>query len=258
MSVVELHAEVSRRWPELPPPDEAFDAFVQQRAGGALEAVQPYAADLFVVHHALLGEARALAAVQAHLAQLRPVLRRTGAAAGLIEELIAELPFELLAPRAAAPPQLAAYAGRGPLAGWLRVVAVRNLVERKRRGGVQLDDAVLENLAASELGAELTMLALRSRDEMAAAVKAAVAALDPRHRLLLRQHYLDGLSIDRLAALHGIHRATAARRLASVRDELAAAVRDRLMTRLGVGGNTLDSIVRLVGSELELGLDQYL
>jgi RNA polymerase sigma-70 factor (ECF subfamily) len=258
MSMVELRAEASRRWPELPPPDDRFDAFVQQRAGGALETAQPYAADLFVVHHALLGNARAVAAVQALLSQLRPVLRRTGASASLIDELVSELPFELLAPRADAQPRLAAYAGRGPLAGWLRVVAVRNLVERRRRGGVQLDDGVLENLAASELGPELAMFRTTYRDEIAAAMKAAIAGMEPRHRLLLRQHYVDGLNIDQLAALHGVHRATAARRLVGVREELAATVRDRLMTKLGVGGSTLDSIVRLVGSELELGLDQYL
>jgi len=102
------------------------------------------------------------------------------------------------------------------------------------------------------------MLRLHSRGEIVAAVTAAVAAMDPQHRLLLRQHYLDGLSIDRLAALHGIHRATATRRLASVREELALTVRTRLMTKLDIGVGTLDSIVRLVGSELELGLDQYL
>jgi RNA polymerase sigma-70 factor (ECF subfamily) len=163
-----------------------------------------------------------------------------------------------LGPRAAALPRLAAYSGRGPLAAWLRVVAVRNLVERRRRDGVQLDDGVLENLAASDLGPELTMLRLSYRDELSAAVTATVAAMEPRHRLLLRQHYLDGLSIDRLAVLHGIHRATAARRLASVREALAQTVRDQLMTKLGVGAGTLDSIIRLVGSELELGLDQYL
>lgn len=258
LRAAELRAAISRRWPELPPPDEAFDDFAAQRTGGSLEAAQLHAADLFLVHHALLGNSRAVAAVQEHLTQLRPVLRRTGASATLIDELIDELPFELLAPRTGAQPRLAAYSGRGPLASWLRVVAVRTLVERRRRGGVQLDDAVLENLAASELDPELMMLRLRSRDELAAAVTAAVAAMEPQHRLLLRQHYLDGLSIDRLAALHGIHRATAARRLASVRDELALAVRNRLMTELGIGVSTLDSIVRLVGSELELGLDQYL
>ena len=258
MSSLELRAAISQRWPELPAPDDAFDDFMAQRTGESLEAAQLHAADLFVAHHALLGHAGALAVVQGYLAQLRPVLHRTGAGAALIDELIAELPFELLAPRTGAPPRLAAYAGRGPLAGWLRVVAVRNLVERRRRGAVQLDDAVLENLAASELDPALAMLRLRSRDEIAAAVTAAISAMEPRHRLLLRQHYLDGLSIDRLAALHGIHRATAARRLASIREELALAVRSRLMTRLQIGGGTLDSIVRVVGSELELGLDQYL
>ena len=253
---LELRSQVSERWPDLPPPDDEFDAFVAERADPV--EVQPYIADLFLVHHALRANPRALAVVQDHLAQLRPVLRRTGASATLIDELVAELPFELLAPREGAAPRLAAYAGRGPLVGWLRVVAVRNLVERKRRGGVQLDDAVLDHLAASELGPELAVLRVSYRHELAAAVIAAVAALEPRHRLLLRQHYLDGLSIDRLAVLHGIHRATAARRLAGIRDELARAVRDRLMATLGVGVTTLDSIVRLVGSELELSLDQYL
>lgn len=245
-------------WPELPPSDEAFEAFVKQRAGEAVEVDQLHLADLFVVHHALRGHARALAAVQEQLARLRPVLRRTGASPGLVEELIAELPFELLAPRADAAPKLAGYTGRGPLGGWLRVVAARALVERRRREGVQLDDGVLEKLAAAELGPELTLLRLRYRDELAAAVAAALAALEPRLRLLLRQHYLDGLSIDQLGALHGIHRATAARQLTRLREELAQTVREALLAKLGVGGDTLDSIVRLVGSELELGLDQYL
>jgi hypothetical protein len=43
-------------------------------------------------------------------------------------------------------------------------------------------------------------------------------------------------------------------------EQLALVVRSRLMTRLPIGVGTLDSIVRLVGSELELelGLDPYL
>lgn len=258
MSMAELREVVRQRWPDLPAPDARFDAFVQQRAGDDAALPQLHAADLFLVHHALLGSARAVQAVQDRLARLRPVLRRTGADAALIDDLVAELPFDLLAPRAGGPPPLAAYSGRGPLDGWLRVVAVRKLVDRRRRGGVQLDDVVLDELAAVELGPELTVLRLRYRDEIAAAMVAAISELDPQHRLLLRQHYVDGLSIDRLAALHGIHRATAARRLAGVREELARAVRGRLMAKLGVGDGTLDSIIRLVGSELELGLDDYL
>jgi RNA polymerase sigma-70 factor (ECF subfamily) len=258
MSLAELREVVRQRWPDLPAPDAGFDACLQQRAGGEVELAQLHAADLFVVHHALLGNARAVQAVQDQMVQLRPALRRTGAGAALIDELVAELPFELLAPRAGGLPQLAAYAGRGPLFGWLRVVAVRTLVDRRRRGGVQLDDGALDELAAAELGPELTVLRLRYREDLAAAVAAAIAELDPQLRLLLRQHYLDGLSIDRLAALHGIHRATAARRLAGLREQLAHAVRGRLIAKLGVGDATLDSIVRLVGSELELGLDRYL
>ena len=137
------------------------------------------------------------------------------------------------------------------------MIAVRKLVERRRRGGAQLDDSVLENLAAAELGPELTMLRLRYRDELTAASRrhrrtrlvapaAAPPALPrrPGHRSALR------------AARHRPR--TAARRLAGIREALAASVRGRLMAKLGVGVGTLDSIVRLVGSELELGLDCYL
>src|SRR5215470_6209620 len=76
MSMAELREVVRQRWPDLPAPDARFDAFVQQRAGDDAALPQLHAPDLFLVHHALLGNARAVQAVQDRLARLRPVLLR--------------------------------------------------------------------------------------------------------------------------------------------------------------------------------------
>lgn len=254
-----VRVEVARCWPELPPPDEEFDALISRRAGEIRDGEALHWADLFLAHHALRGNARALVALQGQLEKLRPILGRTGADGALMDEVLGELPSELVAPRHGAPARLAAYAGRGPLGGWLRVVAMRTLLERKRRSRARTDEGALEQLAAVEPGPEVMLLRERCRDELVAAVTASVAALSPRQRQLLRQHYLDGLSIDELASQHGIHRATAARRLVKLREELAQAVRSALVTKLGIGDSTLDSLVGLVvGGELELRLDRVL
>jgi RNA polymerase sigma-70 factor (ECF subfamily) len=258
MTFAEACAAAASAWPALGPPDGAFEAFVRERATDDADLAQLRVADLFLAYRALLGDPAAIGELRAILDQLRGALLRTGAGAAAAGELIADLPADLVARRGDLAPRLAAYGGRGPLAGWLRVVAVRALVDRRRRAGVATDDEMVEELAAPELDPELALLRRRYAAELGAAFSAAVAGLDPLDRLLLRQRYLDGLGIDRLAALHGIHRATAARRLAGIRGELSAAVRRILLAKLGVADATLDSIIRLVGGELEVGLDRYL
>lgn len=258
MSDADACAVAARAWPELPAPDARFLEHLHEQIVDAAELAELHVADLFLAHHAQRGEPRAIAALRAMLEELRRPLHRTGAGAQLIEEVLADLPAVLIAPRRAADPMLTGYTGRGPLAGWLRVIAVRTVVDRRRRTGTAVDDELIAEVAAPELDPELAVLRQRYAAELKAAFSAACAELDPAALLLLRQRYLDGLGIDRLAALHGIHRSTAARRLAAARSDLSASVRRRLLDKLGVGPATLDSIVRLVGSELELSLDRYL
>ena len=258
MTFAEARAAAASAWPDLPPPDEAFEAFVRDHVDDEAELAHLRVGDLFLAYRALGGDGAAIAAIRRLLEGLRAPLRRTGAGAAMIDELIAELPADLVARRGDLEPRLAGYSGRGPLAGWLRVVAVRAVVDRRRRAGAAVDHDMVEELAAPELDPELALLRRRYGADLTAAFAAEIAELDPVDRLLLRQHYLDRLGIDRLAALHGIHRATAARRLAGIRGDLSAAVRRRLLAQLGVADATLDSIIRLVGSELHLALDRYL
>jgi len=257
---VEIHealAAASRAHPELPADDD-FAAALVARAGDGQSLGELQLGDLLLVHHASRGHPEAVAEVARLLDSLRGPLRRTGASPQLIEDLLGDLPADLLAPRPGAPARILGYTGRGPLRAWLRVVAVRHVVERRRRAGGEADDDAIARAISPDHAPELALLRREYAHQLREAFAAAFAALDPDHGLLLRQHYLDGLGIDRLAVLHGVHRSTAARRLAAARDALEERVRAILIERLQIGEETLHSVIRLARSEVELNLRSYL
>src|SRR5262249_39301080 len=86
----------------------------------------------------------------------------------------------------------------------------------------------------------------------------AMASLVPDDRSLLALHYVDDLSIDELAKVLGIHRATAARRVAKVREQLLEGTKDRLRERLQVGVETLDTLMREISNELHISVFKLL
>jgi RNA polymerase sigma-70 factor (ECF subfamily) len=86
----------------------------------------------------------------------------------------------------------------------------------------------------------------------------ALADLPRRERTILRQYHVDGLSIDELARLHGIHRATSARWIAAARADLVQRVRGHLRAALSLDDRELDSVIGLVRSRLDLSLSRLL
>jgi len=92
----------------------------------------------------------------------------------------------------------------------------------------------------------------RYRDAFRTAFSAALLSLDDRDKNLLRQHYLDGLTLDRLGVLYRTHRATAARWLAAAKQQLLDRTRSHLMGQLRVPLADCDSIIRLVKSQFDL------
>jgi len=240
------------------PIDLAFATALAGRLGSIDELFGLRLDDLVIAHHAALGRPTAVAAIRLLLEGLRGPLRRTGADPQQIDELLADLPAELLSPRDHAAPRIHGYAGKGALGGWLRVVAVRAMIDRRGKTSTHDDDGAVADLAAPDLDPELALLRRQYATEFRTAFAAAIGILPPDDRLLLRQHHLDGLGIDRLAALHGIHRATAARRLVAAREVVYDTVRRRLLAELEIGGQTFESLLRVVRSELDLSIDRYL
>jgi RNA polymerase sigma-70 factor (ECF subfamily) len=158
------------------------------------------------------------------------------------------------------PAALREFSGRGDLRSYLRVIATRELVRVINKGRREVgvtDDAFLDTLLPAS-DPELGYLREHYRADVDAAMRTALAALPDQPRALLRYSVVDGWTVDRIGALYGVHRATAARRVAAAREELGDAIRAELATRLAIPIGDVDSIVRLVQSRIEVSLERLL
>ena len=152
-------------------------------------------------------------------------------------------------------PRIHAYTGTGDLRGWLKVTCVRTAVSllRKVKREVPLEEALLDERRADS-DPELALLKGTYRAEFEHAFRAAVATLDPRDRNVLRYQVLEGLSIDEVGSLYGVHRATVARWAQGAKDQLVSETKRELRKRLQVDASELDSIIRLIQSRLDISL----
>lgn len=166
----------------------------------------------------------------------------------------------LVAPAAGGAPRIATYSARGSLQTWVRVVAAREAARMLPRAHreVAAGDDELAGLVAGDDDPEVGYLKRLYRAEFKRAFHAAVEALDSRARLVLRQHALDGLGIDQLATLHGVHRATAARWIEAAREAVLAGTQRELIRRLRLSQGELASVIRLIQSQLEVSLPRAL
>jgi RNA polymerase sigma-70 factor (ECF subfamily) len=155
---------------------------------------------------------------------------------------------------------IASYSGRGELRAWFRITATREVLRlvKGARKDQPLDDEALYDVFSPADSPELGHIKALYRAEFVAAFREAIASLTAKERTLLRQQALDGLSVDQLGTLYGVHRATVARWVAKARQKLLSRTRRSLMVKLKIGGADLDSILRLVRSRIDLSLDRFL
>jgi RNA polymerase sigma-70 factor (ECF subfamily) len=215
------------------------------------------ASDLYLACACLEGEPWAVEAVGRILTtEVEVALRQFDGAYDLLNEVRQMLRHKLLVSDGGAQPKLAEYAGRGDLRAWTRSVTVRTALNRLRddRRGEQLDDEMGEALVSPAESPELALIKSRYRAAFRAAFGSALAGLSKRERTVLRIHYFDGLTLEEVGAVFGVHRATAARWLASAREKLLLAVRRDLADRLGMGPEELDSLLRTVWSQLDVSM----
>ena len=241
-----LHAIAER----LPP-----DASIR-----ALDAM--HTDDLYLACGCTAGDAAALAGFEAHCGF---AIARTIAAAGVSMADRADLGQVvrqrlLIAPVHGGVPRIATYSARGSLRTWVRVVATREAarVWPRWRRELSTGDDELVGLIATDDNPEIRYLKCLYRQEFRRAFHTAVDALGDRELLLLRQHTIDGLGVDQLARLHGVHRATAARWVQAAREAVLAGTRRELVQRLRLDRSELASIMRLIESQLDVSLPRLL
>jgi len=248
-----LHAHGRESWPEVELDATTFATRAGHRLGdrplGGVRADELYLAIACAVRIE-----RAILAFEKHyLSGLAAGLLRRGQDWAAAAEIVQAVRVRFLVGDTGRGPMIAEYNGRGSLAAWLRVAASRiaMTVHRKRRRETDVDDVVI---VAKSCGPDLGLLGLQLGNELEAAFRSAFAALAPRERNLLRYQIVDQLGVDRIAVLHGVHRATAARWSVHAREALIEGVRGELKHRLRLDGVELDIMFRQLVSQLELSL----
>ncbi|HEU4533519.1 MAG TPA: hypothetical protein VFS00_05350 [Polyangiaceae bacterium] len=249
-------------WPAFDVPAEAFVTALAARLPPPLRTPSAiralHAADLYLACACALRDERAITAFEKqYLPEVDRALGRMKLAA-IADEVKSKLREKLFFPRDGERSPLASYSGRGGLGAWLRLVAVRAALKTLRASKDAPDDIDELDLALGGGDPEMTYLKATFAAEFKSALAEAIEELSVRDRNLLRQHALDGLTIDQLGTLYRVHRATAARWVVDVRARVLQAVQRRLMARLRLDEAELESVMRLARSQLDVSVRRLL
>ncbi|MBL8940466.1 MAG: sigma-70 family RNA polymerase sigma factor [Archangium sp.] len=226
------------------------------RATGLSSAVWPELDldGLLLAHACLKGDATALRVLDVEL--LPPVATALSrrASADEVDEALQVLRARLLV---GAEPKLSKYSGRGPLGAFLRIAGSNVLSNlRPAVANVNADDELAAVPDASDLESKL---ARRDQQQQFRQVfREAVQALTARERSLLRLSLLDGLSIDELAPMYGVHRASVARWLTAAKERLSAITRSKLSVALQLPEADVERLLTSVQNGFELSLSRAL
>lgn len=245
-------------WPTVQLAPEAFFEHLARHLPEGLPLAaalhQTNSNDLYLACACALGDEHAIAAFESHcLSVVESAVAR--ASSDMVAEIKQRIRQRALTADSG-PPRIAAFSGRGNLRGWVRVMATRESIQlaQRHRREVMTDDEELLHAFVTPGDSELDLAKKQYCDEFTRAFDVALRSLPARDQTLLRQHVLDGLTIDQLGALYHVHRATAARSLERARQALLAATRQQMMGKLRVRSSELDSILRLIRSKIKVSL----
>ncbi len=250
------------KFPTVKLDEEVFAAFVGERIAGddlATALGTAPGADLALAAACAAQEPTAHAAFDSVLVEVDAAGSATSSPKDLVDEVKQLLRLQLLVPRDGKPAAITAYRGKGPLRGWVRITATRELIRHKKKRQREAPlDKQLDKMLTSGVEPGLAALKGEYRAEFAVALREAIDDLSAEDRTLLRQQIVDGMSIDAVGAAYGVHRATAARWLTRSRSALVAATHKRLADRLKLPVEQMDSVIRLVSSQLDASVIRYL
>jgi RNA polymerase sigma-70 factor, ECF subfamily len=232
----------------------AFVSHVAERVADGALVRSLHVTDLWIAFGCVRNHGGALALFEVRFApEIKKALSRSFERS-LAEDAEAKLRDRLLLVDGDEVSKLASYAGRGALGPWLRAAAIRTAIDVMRaRKELPADPAQLADAALTD--PLLAHLKDRYRAEFKTAFSHAVGALTDRERTLLRYRFVDGLSIDEIGVLYNVHRATIARWIAGARESLFETTRVQLMSQLQITESDVDSVLRLIDSQLEISIE---
>jgi RNA polymerase sigma-70 factor (ECF subfamily) len=261
----ELRAAITRAreaWPHIVIPEADFARWLGTRlpedlplSDGLAQARSP---ELWLCCACARGEPRAFTAFEErYFPAADSSLRRLRASADMADEVRQQLRQKLFLPDRSGKPKVADYGGRGELGKWVRAVALRSGLNELKKGERERpadDDQLVTALASPGDDPELQVLKGRYAAQFKIAFRESLATLPDRSRALLRQYYLDGLTLEELGKLYRIHVSNVSRGLEKARQLLFSRTRRQLVKDLRVDGIEVDSLLRLIRSRLDVSL----
>ncbi len=150
--------------------------------------------------------------------------------------------------------------GQGQLEGLVRVTATRIALDLLRAEQPFAPDGASDLLQATGASRDpaLEALVARCRAAFSGAFAHAVDGLDQRERNLLRLHFVGKVTLEQLASMYRVHRATVVRWLADARRKVLEGTRAELATRLELPSDELDSLIGLAESGLDVSVERLL
>jgi RNA polymerase sigma-70 factor (ECF subfamily) len=250
-------------WPDCNVPLDEFATVLGVVAHAADDPASAlaslHAADLWLATACAAGIRPALDELDRRLHALRPTLRRVGLSDANLDDFLQDTRLRLVASASDRPARILSYQGRAELRAWLKVVVVRDAVRAVRRAadGTSPRDEI-DVLMDPSTDPELAAMKDRYAQSFRSAFEHALAQLSALDRNLLRHHLVDGLTIDDLGAMHRVHRATAARWLVRIREQLYRHTRQQMMIELATSGHDFESVLRLIRSRMEASIARHL
>ncbi len=189
-----------------------------------------------------------------YLTPLRPTLARICQSEEETETALQDVREKLLLPPMS---RLESYQPSGRLRAWLRVLATRTAIDRTRgrRAQRRREITLEEYLETSALAPEDQYLLREWSTEVRGALRRAVKRLPSRERQALRMHLVLGWSVTVIGRALSVHRATAARWIATAKTQLASLAKEELTAELGTSTDPKELFADLP-SQLDLSLSQ--
>ncbi len=184
-----------------------------------------------------------------YFAQASRALAKMNLTRTIVDDVLGWMRFELFVKPEGA--LLATYSGRGELGSWVRAIAVHQALKQVRKARRDVTPEALDELPMPE--PEFAAMRGAHGAEFTRALSQSFRALTPQERNLLRQYFLDGLTIDMLADLYKVHRATAARRVSAARERLVDEVRATLTRELALSEAGVEAVITLSNLDESLG-----
>jgi RNA polymerase sigma-70 factor (ECF subfamily) len=266
-ALMRLHAAAREHWAELPElPLDDFIAHVATAIPPGHDAVVYLESlvieDLYLACACMHDVPGAIAAFDARwLSAVPGYVARIDRSRDLADEICQQVRERMLVRRPDRPPKIAEYSGRGSLASWLRVVAVRLALDHRARPDevrrTDDSDLMLERLA-DETAPDQLILQARWAGAMTAALRRAVATLVPEQRVILRMYFASGQNTQQIARMLRVDRSTAARRLVAARQAIFEATHRFLSAELPIDTVEFASLARALHDQLDVSLSGLL